>query len=74
MSHYSLEVRTLASHAEDPGSIPGGGATKKTYAVAYVFFVSTTPGMKCGSCIALIPNNLTMNIKAIIIVPLVAAR
>ena len=28
MSHYSLEVRTLASHAEDPGSIPGGGAKK----------------------------------------------
>ncbi len=38
----------MASHAEDPGSIPGGGATKKTYTFVYVFFVSTTPGMECA--------------------------
>ena len=37
MSHYSLEVRTLASHAEDPGSIPGGGAKTPMHLCAWGF-------------------------------------
>ena len=45
-SHYSLEVRTLASHAEDPGSIPGGGAKKSHSQCEWDFFCTPSRVVK----------------------------
>ena len=49
MSHLSLEVRTLASHAEVMGSIPIGGAKKQPYvSSAAVFLWSYTSSTASG--------------------------